>query len=653
MGTKLTDSVFFTQLLDTALPGLEEIPSLAAAADYAACRRVFAAYVRQMLHPEIFFSSQREMDTVNETPEEEVECAEKAVRNIMRSVGVEYDFGEGPVDWFSNPTYNQYNEWTWQLSRHREWYMMSRVYRRTGDERYASAVARQFRSWIDQAQTPDLPCFASDTLCWRTIECGIRQGQCWPDVIHTFYNSPSFDDDLITDWCKSVWEHGTHLITDHTIGNWLIMEMTGLLHVGLLYPCLKDSAAWYQYALERLTEELSIQIYDDGFQYELTTGYQVVLLKNYALVMRLLTAYGQTVPEKMREYMGKMMLMYVHLMRPDGKVPDLNDGHDYEVSNLLAQYMDLAPEDPALRWAVTEGAEGTPPEQCSQIFADSGLAALRTGWGKEDTWLFFDGGKYGTNHQHEDKLNLLLYADGAPILTECGIYAYDRSPMRKYCLSTRGHNTVRVDGMDQNRRKSFDRAIEVAAPHDLRWCLGKNTDALRASYCEGYGPELDKSVTHERSVYFIRRAEGLRPFAVIVDRLYADAEHDYELLWHLDTQRITQDRLQLRAGTLNILTPDAPIETAGLSIAYGQRFPQWQGWYSGSGLQNHHRPICTAQYWLHGQSIRWVTVLYPDGGEGCPIQRVEASLCTEDARICLHNADGSTLELDENTFWEV
>ena len=224
--------------------------------------------------------------------------------------------------------------------------------------------------------------------------------------------------------------------------------------------------------------------------------------------------------------------------------------------------------------------------------------------------------------------------------------------MRKYCLSTRGHNTVRVDGMDQNRRKGFDFDKELAAQHDLRWHLGEKTDALRASYCEGYGPEQDKSVTHERSVYFIRQAEGFRPFVVVVDRMYADAEHDYELLWHLEAQSITQNGLHLRAGTLNILTSDAPIETAGLNTVYGQRFPERQGWLSGGGIQNRHRPIHTAQYWLHGQTLRFVTVLYPDGGKCCPLCRVDASLCTDDTQLRLHLADGNVLELDENTLWE-
>ena len=650
MGTKLTDQVFFSELVDTTQPGLAEIARYAAVEDYAACRKTFAAFVRNMLRPDVFFRAERIMEKALENEHEELERAEKAVRNIMLSVGVEYDFGDGPIDWYSNHTYNQYKEWTWQLSRHKEWQIMSRVYRRTGDERYAQATARQIRSWIDQAQCPDLPCFGGDTLCWRTIECGIRQGQCWPDVIHAFYNSPAFDDDLLTDWCKSVWEHGAHLQMDHCTGNWLIMEMTGLAHIGLLYPCFKKADEWYAYAMEKLEDELKVQVYDDGFQYELSTGYQVVLLVNYALIMRTVAAYGREVPAKMREYMGKMMMIYVHLMRPDGKVPDINDGHDHKVSKLLARYMDLAPDIPALRWAVSEGAEGTPPAELNQIFADSGLAALRTGWGKEDTWLFFDGGKFGAGHQHEDKLNLLFYADGTPILTECGIYAYDGSEMRKYCLSTRGHNTIRVDGMDQNRRKTFVRAEEMAKQHDLRWRFTPEVDFLCANYNEGYGPEQDRSIRHERCVYFVRQVAGLKPFAVVVDRLRADKVHDYSVLWHLDTEKIASCGLQLRAETLNILTPEMPMETAGLSLCRGQQYPEWQGWYSASGLQNQHRPIWTAQYGLHAQNIRWVTVLYPDGGAACPICSVEASADLDASVIKLHLTDGSVYELDETDY---
>ena len=199
MGTKLTDARFFGELLDTTRPGLEGIPALAAKEDYAACRRVFAAHVREMLQPDKYFSI-FSLAFYDQCPELAGSPADKAAKNIVSSCGMEWDFGEGPIDWFLNPTYNGYPEWTWQLSRHPEWRTMARAYRETGDEMYAEATARQVQSWIDQAQAPD-PCHGGATLCWRTIECGIRMGQCWPEVIHTFLKAPAFTDDLLTDWC--------------------------------------------------------------------------------------------------------------------------------------------------------------------------------------------------------------------------------------------------------------------------------------------------------------------------------------------------------------------------------------------------------------------------------------------------------------------
>ncbi len=71
------------------------------------------------------------------------------------SVGVPCNFGaENQVDWVANPTYNGYGEWTWQLSRHNEWKILARVYRKTGDEKYAKACADLFESWVKQAVFP-------------------------------------------------------------------------------------------------------------------------------------------------------------------------------------------------------------------------------------------------------------------------------------------------------------------------------------------------------------------------------------------------------------------------------------------------------------------------------------------------------------------
>ena len=81
-------------------------------------------------------------------------------------------------------------------------------------------------------------------------------------------------DDVLVDWYKSVWEHGWRLRNFHRTGNWLIMEMNGLAQIGILYPQFRDAPAWKAYAYARLVDELEAQVYPDGFQVELSTGYR-------------------------------------------------------------------------------------------------------------------------------------------------------------------------------------------------------------------------------------------------------------------------------------------------------------------------------------------------------------------------------------------
>lgn len=647
-GPRLSDREFFLEKLDSGYPGMEEVRRPAEQGDFTAARQAFGDLFRRTLQPERFFSTLPEHGKVTAT-QELLDKAEDACRHHMVSCGVASDFGEQPVDWFSNPTYNQYSEWTWQLSRHAELKTLAQAYRATEDERYASACAELFTSWARQATAPD-PCSGFETLCWRTIECGIRMSLVWPEIIHSLYRSPAFTDDVLTDWCKSVWEHGDRLRRDYTRGNWLIHEVNGLAQIGVLYPFLADAGEWYAFALDKLTEELSLQVYPDGWQYELTTCYLAVVIRHYMSVLRVLVAYEKPVDPVFYSKIEQLLTVYIQLMRPDGHVPDLNDGDDMAVAPFVALYADLFPNNQLFRWLLSDGKEGTPPQESSIVFPYAGLAALRTGWEKDDTWVFFDGGPFGAGHQHEDKLSLLLYADGAYTLTEANRYAYDTSEMRRYVLSTRGHNTVRVDGQDQNRRKTYAwKKEDIARKSDLDYTLSPDCDRVSAVYDEGYGDGQDRDVTHSRRVLFLKQpGHGLQPFVIVVDRLTAkEQSHQYEWLWHLDSPTLKADGLKLQAGTLHVLVPDVPMETASLGVVRGQTFPEWQGWVCNSAIQMDYRPVYTAQYRLEAQNVRWVTVLYPDGGEACPIAAIEASLDCAEKTVTLRLKNGETWTISE------
>lgn len=641
-GPRITDAFFFTHCFTAVLPDCD---AAARRGDFRRCRALFAAYVRNTAEPERFFSAS---DPLRVPDSSIAASAEDALRHRMVSVQIPHQF-DGPVDWTANPTYNGYREWTWQLNRHAELLTLARAYRQTGDKRYGDGFAELFNSWVRQAVSPDRPCSGYETKCWRTIECGIRQLQVWPEIFATFIHTPVFTDELLTDWCKSVWEHGERLRRDHRTGNWLIMEMTGLAAIGIFYPFLSEADEWYSYALRVLEAELTRQVYPDGFQFELSTGYQGVLPRNYLPLVRLMRAYSRPVPDAILRVMREILAMNIRIARPDGKTPDINDGSIHDIAGALAPYLDLLP-DPEFLWTVSGGKEGTAPESGSHIFPYAGIAALRTGRSANDTWLLFDGAPFGAGHQHEDKLNLLIYADGRQTLTEAGIYAYDTSEMRAYVLSSRAHNTVLVDGQGQNRRASYKwHEEDILRPASLAHRDTGSWESLRASYDEGYGPGADRDVRHERSVYFCKKPpSGLRPFVIAVDRLYASNEHDYTVLWHLDAENaVLSSPRALQAGTLHLFSGAG----SGVLLTRGQTFPELQGWICNSAIQMDYRPVWCAEYLLRGKDIRFATVFYPDGGEVCPVLSVEAGTSASDDTVTLCLTGSRTVMLSESVLW--
>ncbi|HRJ43865.1 MAG TPA: heparinase II/III family protein, partial [Caldilineaceae bacterium] len=278
---RLTDAEFFGEQIDTTRPGLEAIPAAVEAGDFATARHIFAAEVRASLQPERWFRQQRSfLDATHYLPDETAEAAcVRVLAGTLVSCSTPCAFG-GSVDWFANPTFNKYKEWTWQLSRHPEWALLGERYRATGDERLAAAFVKLFLSWKKQTAGEALDAPSNATWAWRTIEAGIRMGGAWPWALHSFYRSPYFDDDVLVEWYKSVWEHGWRLRNVHHSHNWLIMEQNGLGQIGILYPQFCQAEEWRDFAFATLIHELGVQNYPDGMQYELSTGYRQVNIRN-------------------------------------------------------------------------------------------------------------------------------------------------------------------------------------------------------------------------------------------------------------------------------------------------------------------------------------------------------------------------------------
>ncbi len=650
-GPRTEVSYFFSNCLDTRIPEMAEASRLAESGDIKGAEHIFAEYIKKTLKPEKL--NRKWYEPLSKEAEERLKAKyDLAVSYSFCPCGIRHDFPIGKVDWLSNHTYNNYCEWPWQLSRHAELDTLAKYYTKYHDERAAEVWLNMIDSWIDQAILPDDGSAGNSTLCWRTIEAGIRM-KGWARQIHAFINHPLLTDSFITRYFISVYEHGHRLMDAYTSGNWLLMEMHGVIRIAELYRFYKESDRWRETALAILEREMKSQVYPDGFHYELSTDYHAVADINYYDVLMMYRENELPEPEFLKKGLKGFYDVYPMIVRPDGKTPDINDGYPRRVSDKMKEALTLFPEREDYIFYSTEGREGKAPDILSCNFPYAGLAVMRNGREADSVWAFMDCGPFGKAHQHEDKLNVLISAYGKNMINEAGNYDYDTSDMRKYVLESRAHNVITFDELGQNRRGKY-----VWNPDDINklschtYSSNDERDTARAVYNEGYGAD-GIAFTHDRSLIFMKKAEGLAPFFVVVDRVTApdDKEHSYEAIWHFENCDFTLagDKANGDFGDgvgLDLLFSDDSAESKDMIGTYE---PYMQGWFPirPSGPHEHRRvptPVFKGKF--KGKR-RLVSVLYPYRNGERIISSVEASFDTADKSFTLVMNDGSRLTLSE------
>jgi len=617
----MTDDSLFREL-DVTRRGLEPVAAALRSGDRAAARHALADYYRHRTEPLYYIAPGEKADPKPARPD--IARAERAMRHEFESIGYPHTFGSG-IDWHFDKTaeagspYAPNNEWTWQLNRHAEWLALSRAYRDTWDERYAHEFVAQMSSWVSQCPMP------TDTgntprSAWRTIETGIRAAQVWPELWNRFVPSPSMTDDALLAFLKAYIDHARHLMAFHTTGNWLAMEGNGLYYVGVLFPEFRDAPAWRSTAAKWIYDEMNHQVYPDGVQIELSSGYHHVSLDNFLSVFKIAHLNHQDLPP---DFLGRLEKMYdfdVYGAMPDRRLPGVQDGNYYDVRRSLREAVEFFPARADFRWYGSNGAEGAPPAATSHAFPWAGYYVMRSGWEPDARWLWFDGGPFGYGHQHEDKLQVVLEAYGKLLLVDPGTFTYEHSKWRNYFIDSYSHNVVLVDGQPQRRRGAPRDTYIIREPLPAVWKTGLNSDYVQATFDEDFGGAVKRSVTHTRAVLFVKT-----DFWVMLDTLEAkDGQpHIYESLFHFDA-KVRTDGLRTvtqNIGEANLTIAARPDDGISLRIVEGQQDPV-QGWLP-AGL-NRVRPAPVAIYSARGLRCEMLYVLAPaPKGAADPVKMIE------------------------------
>ena len=474
---------------------------------------------------------------------------------------------------------------------------LAAAYVKTGNETYARHAARLLWSFYRLSPQPNHRQVQGP---WRTLEVGSRQWRVWVDVIAHLGRTTPFDADMHAMLARSRLEHMRYLAA-YCGGpnNWYQVEASGMAVAALYSPELKHANAYLRLALRRLKWINSFAYYDDGFQFELTHLYHMFPTSAIFSVVQAARARGVDLPQDFVDLVEKAQEMYLYAVQPNHLLPMFNDCNPQPMdpSPILKFASEIFNRDDLL-WGGTYGKEGRAPDHASHVWPSAKYYLMRSKWGEDGQYLHFDGAAWGASHQHEDKLNFVLYSHGRLMIGDPNIYSYARTELTHYFKSARAHNVVMIDGKGQARRYRPEARLSTLGENE--WVSRPGFDFVSSEYSEGFAPDpydrtgveiqVDHGFSHRRAIFYVKPG-----YWVLCDLIRGEDQeaHTLEQIFHLAPVYAPGTDEPMRAGEVSsapseIVTQDAgmanlailPVDADGLDVRAqkGETSPA-VGWY--------------------------------------------------------------------------
>ena len=360
--------------------------------------------------------------------------------------------------------------------------------------------------------------------------------------------------------------------------------MSGAYVFAIDFSGLPDAEEIRREALSRFYAAASKQLCPDGLHYEVSLDYHNVFYSTAAKICLRAMEAGKVgeLPKGFLELLERGAEGPLAQITPNFSFPCFNDSNAFRASDIFGTAAKLFPSREDFLGAATEGREGAPPagKTASRFLPYSGIAVMRSGWGRDATFLAFDVGPTGANHVHQDKLSFTFWKGGEELVFDDGGGQYEWSALRRYAISGYDHSTLLVDGLAQNRRSP----CVCERPIDAGWRSDEKEDFAFGVYDQGFGPKELRLARHRREIRFDKAADEFS-VADIVESVDG-REHDYTLLFQIDSTNVllSADSRSLyadfgrgRKWALEMTLPEgAKPETAS-----GRLKPTPAGWFFG------------------------------------------------------------------------
>lgn len=362
---------------------------------------------------------------------------------------------------------------TWELNRQQHLLPLSILQAISADEPYLRCIVDHILTWI--AQNPPFW-----TLNWMSsMELGLRMVS-WCLAL-TRVPEGALDEASRREILLSIYQQMRFLLEHLSVeysdagsdtvlkNNHTILELCCVMIVSACLPPLAESVGVDEgrkaELLRHLLTELERQTSADGMHVEQATSYLRFVLESLLLTRLVVPA-----SEDLDTYIHAYMRALEAFRYTDDRIfliGDEDNGHVLlssfkampdSITEVLNMYATLYPEGFDTADLTTQGDAGEVNRAAVSILRDSGHWISRFKERSPTLCVYFRAGRMDfptipgyAPHAHCDLLSLNLVVDGQPWLVDRGTMTYRDRPLQDELRSSRAHNTLMIDGLEQMR----------------------------------------------------------------------------------------------------------------------------------------------------------------------------------------------------------
>lgn len=363
------------------------------------------------------------------------------------------------IDW--NGHQNDDPEWCFMLNRmdYLDHLLLASLL--SGDTGYADKAKEYILNWITAH-----PTIVSEPST-RTLDTGIRVMN-WMEALPYLSMLHVLTEDELTRITDSMFAQMQYLkenyLPKYKTSNWGSIQTCAIVSVLPFLRADFQSNPLYQWALDEMTLQFSIQVYPDGMHWEQSTMYHIEVLNYGMKAVHYMGLHLQPCPSVVKEQVYALAKALAGQLMPSGEIETFGDSDRVCARDVLSRAA-LLFDDSTFRFA---GLDELDPERlyvlgvpAAQRYAtlpasapqsmhydgeDSGMYTLRSSWDKDASFTMFTNGSLGSGHGHSDNLHLSVCYQGDPVLIDSGRFTYrEDHPLRVQLKGMAAHNGVMID----------------------------------------------------------------------------------------------------------------------------------------------------------------------------------------------------------------